>query len=318
MKEFNMQKSHKLIGTFLYAMLVACGSVGNQDSKLTKVIGTDDRTTASRHFEDSIGSLRFGDFHICSAYLSATNVVSTARHCSPSGENLQRYSFVTQSGRHFKINKMLSTDQDRITSFETFEFSPTFLESTTFKPDIAVEIVSYSSKSKSYLRSIDAKAVVTTQGLVHQLDTEAGSSGAPVLQDGKVVAVHEGGLINAKQNYATLLQSSSKTADINTLFIDQEWKCNSKCDWYQPDCYAWKELNCNTGVITICGRNLVVPMISYYVCQGALAAIPATCTAGTVMTAGTACFANAGIAAAACAVSVEQIYDVGKACINNL
>ena len=59
-------------------------------------------------------------------------------------------------------------------------------------------------------------------------------------------------------------------------------------------------------------------MIVYYACQVSLGVIPVTCTAGAALTAGTACWANMGVAAATCGVSISQIYEIGKACTENL
>lgn len=313
-----MVTKHCTFGALLLTFLTGCGRIEEQNSKLTKVIGTDDRVPASERHSDVIGSLSFGQFHVCSAYVSAPKIVSTALHCAPLGDNLDNYYFTTQSGKRFKLIKKISSHQNLISSFETAESTPAFLESAPFNPNLPIEAVYYSSNSKRYLSSTDPHAQITTQGLLHHLDTEHGSSGAPILQKGKVVAVHEGGLINAQQNFAIRVVSDSKQNDLSTGFIDQEWKCHSRCEWYQPDCYAWKELNCNTGIITVCGRNLAVPMIAYYACQVALGALPASCTAGAAATAGTSCAANIGIAAAACSVSIDQIYEIGKACSTNL
>lgn len=297
---------------------VGCGRQYVQSASVQQIVGKDDRSPASLSYSDVIGSLSFGDYHVCTAYLSAPNVVSTAVHCAPAQENIERYSFKTQSGKIFSLKKNLKNLSGRNASFETFEQSPKFLESATFNIQEPVSIISYSSRSKRFLESPAARAKLTTQGLLHTLDTEPGSSGAPVLQNGRVVAIHEGALIESEQNYATRILSDSSKADKYTGLVNQEWKCHSECEWYQPDCYAWKELNCNTGVLSICGRNLAVPVLVYYACQLSLGAIPATCTAGAALTAGTSCWANMGIAAATCGASISEIYEIGKACTENL
>lgn len=295
-----------------------CGRKEESSSSVQQIIGHDDRLPASLEHSDAIGSLSFGDYHVCTAFLSAPNVVSTALHCAPDDPSLEKYSFISQSGKKFKIKNKLTNGSTQTASFETVEQSPVFLEAAEYDPALPVEIVSFSSKSNRYLSTTSRESKPSVQGILHTLDTEPGSSGAPVLQKGRAVAVHEGGLIDRPQNYATRLISDSTKADIFTGLINQEWKCNSNCDWYQPDCYAYKELNCNTGVITICKHNLAVPVLLYYACQLSLGAIPVTCSAGAALTAGTSCWANMGVAAAACGVSISEIYAVGKACTENL
>jgi V8-like Glu-specific endopeptidase len=307
-----------LTAASLVFVLVGCGRNGDQSASVQQIVGGDDRIPAGQSYSDVVGSLSFGDYHVCTAYFSAPNVISTANHCAPATENLERYSFKTQSGKTFALKNLVKNLSTRNAAFETVVQSSKFLESAPFDNQRPVNIVSYSAKSNRYLESAIGKAKMTVQGLLHTLDTEPGSSGAPVLQGGRVVAVHEGGLIDSPQNYATRIVPDSQKADEYTGLVNQEWRCESRCEWYQPDCYAYKELNCNTGVLTICKHNLAVPMIAYYACQLALGAIPVTCTAGAALTAGTACYSNMGIAAAACSLSISQIYEVGKACVENL
>ena len=38
---------------------------------------------------------------------------------------------------------------------------------------------------------------------------------------------------------------SSGFSKTSTTGVQPSWDCDSNCKWYQPDCYAWKEVNCN-------------------------------------------------------------------------
>lgn len=246
-----MVKVKVAFGLIVFAPMTGCGQREKYTSSLTQVIGTDTRSAAPLQYAETIGTLNFGEFQTCSAFMSAPNVISTANHCSPMEDALDHYSFLTQSGKRFKLKKKINTNYKNLSSFETVESAGLFLESAQFARGIPLETVSYSATKKRYLRATALQAQLTTQGILHQLDTEPGSSGAPILQNGKVVAVHDGAIANSEDNYARLVASESTQADSYLGLIDQEWKCNSQCEWYQPDCYAWKELNCNTGIVTI-------------------------------------------------------------------
>ena len=66
--------------------------------------------------------------------------------------------------------------------------------------------------------------------------------------------------------------------------------------------------------ITICGRPLYVPVLSYLLCQASYMLLPAGCTIGTVTTAGSACAANIAIVSASCGVSILKVAEIAKAC----
>jgi hypothetical protein len=306
----------RIVATLL--LTCSCGPSESPDSKVFQIIGPDERTHASHHYDELVGSLRFGDFHVCTAFLSAPNTVSTATHCAPSREDIHLYLFVTQNGTPIALTRRLTHANSAYVSFETAKPTSQYLEFATLNENQPIELISYSERYHDLRASRSGSFTTTPRGILHKLDTEAGSSGSPLIQNGRVVGVHEGAVNGQELNYAT------RTIEVHTshsnfdLQLDFEWKCNSQCSWYQPDCYIWKELNCSTGLITVCGRNLTVPLISYSACQLAVGSLPATCTAGSLMTAGTACAANIGIAAAVCGVSIEQIYEVGKACTKNL
>ena len=73
-----------------------------------------------------------------------------------------------------------------------------------------------------------------------------------------------------------------------------------------------------TRPLTLCGKSINVPAVSYAACQVSSALIPETCHPGVVMlTEGTACWASAGLVATSCAVSVESMLQIAHACIAN-
>lgn len=296
----------------------SCGPSISPDSKVFQIIGPDERTHAPHRYDALVGSLRFGDFHVCTAFLSAPNTVSTATHCAPSQANLGQYSFVTQNGSRIELTHRLTHENSGYVALETAKPNSHYLEFAPLNENKPIELISYSELYRGLRVSQSGSFTTTPRGILHTLDTEAGASGSPLIQDGRVVGVHEGAVKGQELNYATRINVVPKFHSTIDLQLNFEWKCNSNCSWYQPDCYIWKELNCSTGLITVCGRNLTVPLISYSACQLAVGSLPATCTAGSLMTAGTACAANIGIAAAVCGVSIEQIYEVGKACTKNL
>jgi hypothetical protein len=313
MKQFHL--SWSAVALFLTC---SCGPAEKEGAHVHQVIGQDDRIPAPQHYRELVGSLRYGDFHVCTAFLSAPNTVSTAAHCAPQQDRLSQYAFVTPSGRTVSLRRRFRETSSRSVSFETVEPTSQFIDAAPLNVNAPIELISYSGAQHELLQSSSHTFEPTPQGILHELDTEPGSSGAPLIQNGRVVGVHEGAVKGRMKNYATRTISDQYPLSDDDIHLNLEWKCNSGCRWYQPDCHIWKELNCNTGLITVCGRNLSVPLISYSACQLAMGSLPATCTVGSLMTAGTSCYANIGIAAAVCSVSIEQIYEVGKACTKNL
>jgi hypothetical protein len=65
----------------------------------------------------------------------------------------------------------------------------------------------------------------------------------------------------------------------------------------------------------ICGYGFNVPIVSYALCQGSSALLPANCTAAAAVTAGGSCAANFAIVATSCAVSVATVAQAGDCCI---
>lgn len=313
-----MKQFHLSFSAAAFFLNCSCGPIATQDSTVSQIIGQDERIAAPPQYRNLVGSLSFRDFHVCTAFLSGPNTVSTATHCAPHLDSTHQYSFITQTGKRIPLKSKIFQKNSRFVSFETKEPTTNFLESAPLDLNSPIELISYSEVEQILRISTSNSFEPTPHGVLHEMDTEPGSSGSPIVQNGRVVGIHEGAVEGRLKNYAIRTVSGRDSLSDDDIPLNPEWKCNSDCNWYQPDCHIWKELNCNTGLITVCGRNLSVPLISYSACQLAIGSLPATCTVGSLMTAGTACYANIGIAAAVCSVSIEQIYEVGKACTKNL
>jgi len=107
-----------------------------------------------------------------------------------------QYLFTTLSGKTIGISKIekIFIEND-IVYMELTEDSPDFLIADKLKIDSPLILPGFDPDSDKFLVHRDCKAteIIGESGIIkHECDTLPGASGAPVLQNGRVVAVHIG------------------------------------------------------------------------------------------------------------------------------
>lgn len=73
-----------------------------------------------------------------------------------------------------------------------------------------------------------------------------------------------------------------------------------------------------TKPLTICGKSLEIPAISYTACQASAYILPESCNPAVItITEGSACMATVTLMATTCAVSADTMRTVAQSCIAN-
>lgn len=103
-------------------------------------------------------------------------------------------------------------------------------------------------------------------------------------------------------------------AEKNYLLSEDEYLDEAEaCSIARPgDCI--RPPNMGTKAISICGYDLVVPVVSVLACQGVINTLPAGCTAGSVLTAGSLCTINMVLVSEICGLAKDSVTAAAECC----
>lgn len=202
------------------------------DSDVQSILGVDDRQGVPPASADlgKVGQFRRfiysrGSLHPvkggCTAFASGFQEVTTAGHCFHKLEKHKAFLFVDGRGRIHRVLGMTYRSDAQAGDLARF-YAPTvteYFEKAEFDPAKPVSIVAYSEDRGTLSLSGAPNAVEEGDSgyILSTVDTARGASGAPVLQDGKAVAMHVGTVTRSKKqgqnaNFHVLL-SKVETAD---------------------------------------------------------------------------------------------------------
>lgn len=198
----------------------------DNSSELNQVIGDDERETIEnpeKIYGDTIGSLNLFNFHICTAFAISKNQILTANHCFDNV--LFEYYTFQVSEKSYKITDYLRLEDIDVVVLTVADMNEAFEEKEQDVLEVSDDFVVSELKEngdavvfKQFLDTVDfnsgEKLSIFARGykniflkscaeekksrllkdtiLLHALDTNYGSSGSPVMQNGKVVGVHLG------------------------------------------------------------------------------------------------------------------------------
>ena len=312
MKHFKwdqMTRKSKAIGISLMSVL-ALSSCGESGSDLKVIKGKDTRTELSKEsdYHQSVGAFGDDTGYYCTAYASSLNTVVTASHCVSRGKE---YSIKLGEKTYRLVLDSVSeqSKEAHLSLKDANESLPDFIIKATSEKgeDLSkVSLVSFDQKRQKLVESSESGEVFYEAGLLmYSLDSLPGSSGSPVLNEkGEYVGTHLGAVIHENEVMNVSSFYSEEIAE-NIRVFEECWD-------YNPFCSS------KSRSVTICKKAITVNALFYAACQASLSAIPATCTVGTAVTAGTSCWANMGVSAAACGVSIESIITLGRACVSEM
>lgn len=185
----------RLLALFLFLIsLVGCRF--RQTTNLNQIIGSDDRQPT---VSESVG-LYWG-VGPCTAFVVGKTSIMTARHCfTPKSKGVFRLGGklfeITRVKEEFPNADLIVLDVNK--SFLSQKILELISAPTTDKSyDMRLVGVKYDMRKGDYalLESKQQLQVSLQEGVLgHSMDSEKGSSGAPIFLDGKVFAIHLGAL----------------------------------------------------------------------------------------------------------------------------
>jgi len=188
------------------------------------IIGADDRTIElDPVLNAAVGAFSGRGGPLCTGFAIAKNEFATAAHCFIKDGDPTAYRLVTAAGT-YPVKKVKSLhEKGDLVVFEATRDDLTFLKpAEDHEGGTNGKIISYelkglrllSSKNGEIARNLRKNGNRHAGVLLHSLDTVGGSSGSPILQNGKVVAIHVGHSPALQRNIAVEL---THAADANVL-----------------------------------------------------------------------------------------------------
>lgn len=212
----------------MFMTLSSCKSI--ERSVPSAIIGTDDRRVVSA--AGAIGYISDGT-GFCSATAFSPTEVVTAAHCISSTAT---YS-LSVNGKKFGI-KSLSLSKKYDLAFLKIDGNAETWIPLSFggiSDSAPLSLVSVNRDNPSqYLVSQDGRIEGKTEGLVsHTFDTTRGTSGSPIIQDQKIVAIHLGTLPDQSRNVAATLEFKEnfrlpKAFQVEACSLSTPGKCGIK------------------------------------------------------------------------------------------
>ena len=227
---------NKVICLALISGFIACKSPSH-GSGLSAIIGEDDRVDVTDPaLRNSVGAfgIKITDpktkqqtiTNYCTAFAISETEVITAEHCVNKAASMVFSPFNTVNTQAPAMALTLKKEYPNadIAVLSTSQNLTAWLPTAANAPQIGspqIEVVSFEPHSSRLLSAMTGGFVLQIKGAnqtssgyyVHSLDTTAGSSGSPVLQDGKVVAVHLGSAKVKTANKTQTLNYASSLAE---------------------------------------------------------------------------------------------------------
>lgn len=330
--EIEGEKMNRKILLAMMTLIMGCYNNTNK-SDTSGIIGEDNRVTiTNKYVEKRVGNV-VGPTTKCNASLVEKDVILTALHCVPKNLDTNFFFYNADNSFEAKVHSVESKNEALDLIYLKLDKSTDRYFETASIDELALskaQIYVYDSE-KGLVSSInkcveeDSKTVFT-----HKCDTIQGYSGSPFIYNDKLVAVHVGFDYQKKENIGIRAVPSDDELLSFASFLPEvscgtdcyrhcrrkvlgRWVSNPPCE---VACVAERELDCKKDVsIKVCGTEIQVPFLAYAACKLAIAALPASCTAGAATSAGTACALDIGLATAACGVSVAVMTRIAQDCI---
>ncbi|MFZ9520734.1 MAG: hypothetical protein ACO3A4_09670 [Silvanigrellaceae bacterium] len=307
-----MLKKFQVLSLILFGGLAlsACGTPPQSPDSVSKsIIGKDDRTTElSSYLLSRIGSLDYKGQPICTVFASGKNELTTAGHCFSDAPQPSEYTITIHNQKRTiqAIQKFAKADVAKL----TVTGIDSYFESAVANDNSKTTVTAFSIERRKLLtaRGENLQKSESSSLLNYSNDTIQGSSGAPILQNNKVVGIHLGSTVK-----------ESKNVNFGVAFLNAPSADVTRTP-YSPECHTLNPF-CGGGVldfgqstISICGVNMSVPTVAYAICAANAYLLPAGCTVGTAVSAGGICAVNITLVAAACSVSIAKITEIAYAC----
>jgi hypothetical protein len=306
LKKFQILSSFLVVGVAFSACETATQPL---ESRPVSIIGKDNRKVEKdRELLSRIGSLDYNGNAICTVFASGRNEVTTAGHCFSDSPVASHYTVTIDNQKHAvqSVHKSKKADIAKLKVSGIAEY----FESAKAEENSETTVTVFSIEQRKILSARGEKLNVDDSSSVlhYRNDTIKGSSGAPVLQNKKVVGVHLGSRVKDSEEVNFGVDFSNvHSADVTRTPYSPE------CHSLNPFC-GGGALDFGQSTISVCGVNMSIPTVAYAICAANVYLLPAGCTVGTAVSAGGICLANVTLVSAACGVSVAKIAEIAKKC----
>jgi hypothetical protein len=297
-------------GKFLIGLVVALCACQHRDSGSSPSanLAKDGRNDLlDQYLIKRMGVLSFKGVPICTAFASGTNQVSTAASCLR--EPLSDAYKLNINGRPVPIVAALADLPTGLALLKVEGVSEVF-PTAAFASDEDSSIVSYASDQKQFVLASTGyiKTSAVPGVLMHTFDAIKGASGSPILQNGQVVGVHLGAVVEDDNVFNVAVA----TADLEDVNLPQsDLRLHSEAWWLAPSTDgALRE----EKSIAICGKSIAVPIWAYIGCQSSSLLLPVNCKGAALPTEAGLCHANVAIVAGFCGVNDAAVPELSAAC----
>jgi hypothetical protein len=213
--------------------LLSCSLEAGSPAFTKAIIGEDDREPANDiSFAPLIGRVSIGEIS-CTAFAVASDEIMTASHCLPADGNFDATTakFIAADRASYGLTELLLLDARKdIAVLKTAQRFPSYFERAPLMGG-SLMLVAFDPATGGLAadRSCEYEKTIESAGaIVHSCDSVPGESGAPLLQDGKVVGVHVGYKESLDRNIAfDLRRIDDDTVDMLSLELRKEG-CHSR------------------------------------------------------------------------------------------
>lgn len=194
----------------------------NSSSQATQVIGRDDRVRDDSEWRDGrIGKIEKNGSAICTAFAVGKYEIVSARHCFLQDnkdivDTIEKFSFVNSKQKN-KMTRVIEEYPDSdFLRFEVQQAQDSWYEVSNPMLNEPALLVSMNDKWNGTFINYQPIPgnVFANSFLIHRLDTVPGASGSPLVQHGKVVAVHLGSI---NRNNIAVIFDKRKEVDVSEL-----------------------------------------------------------------------------------------------------
>lgn len=307
----------KLTLSILFLTAVTGCGVSNS-SNVSSIVNEDQRQIISKEsLQNQFGILSYNDEFLCNAFWSGKQKITTAAHCFTNIKDLKNYKFISPSGKETSLTSSQVSYKADLVTFDTLEENQApLLEIGIYNPNKEIQIIAYDpATKKNLLSSVEESERTSSNGLIiHTLDTTSGYSGAAMIQENKIVAMHISTMRDLNQNLAIEL---NEVENVDLSLFENSASLDNECYKYNPFCGNKKV----TSIVRVCGVGISVSTGLLFLCKAAVASIPPTCSAAPVdptLFAASSCGIATSTAAGACGVSVAALTKAAFACIDTI
>ncbi|MBC8285631.1 MAG: trypsin-like peptidase domain-containing protein [Nitrospinae bacterium] len=218
----------------LVLLLSGCGQEA-EFSTIKAIIEKDDRKSVSNSSIRSLVGKIISPLGTCTGYISGQTELTTALHCVDMAHTSE-VTFITDDN----VNIPILSQKEYFEKADIVKINipkqDKFLELAKFNPNLPINVFGFDTISQTLLKdqciSTEKSNDMFPGVIFHGCDTVKGTSGAPLLQDGKVVGLHVGTVANHTINVAVDLSYTS-TINLFDIVYEPERNCDAHLRRYR-------------------------------------------------------------------------------------